>query len=869
MKIRSKILKTLVLLIISCMLLPVFSIYANAEEYGVVLECLDDVCVIAPGEEGMFTISITNFGSDDTIELSAVIPSGWSYSFIYQAQLMNNITLEQNKTKSVIFHIYVPEDAEIKEHSIIIFGNSQNTTKYDFVILTIIVKQYYDIEINAKEKIIVVPVGERTETSIELRNMGENAGYVNLSVSSDLANITESVFLLPGESKNISLLVRAPFNFTYGNYPVNITATFYNQNTSVNITVRVVRQAKILLVEKETSQMFRDALNSTFYNYDVANLSRIFLGDYDIVIWYCGKKWFDTISLSEQESLSKYLDDGGSLWLIGQDVLDETGLNDFVVNYLHVADSEQNAGIDRLIGVSGDPIGNGVDFPVTENWFADSIIPDDDSFGIFYGENNNYSALRYSGVYNTVFFAFDFSGIQNENDRNKIVNSVVSWFMEEKELLTCINNVSRIAPGNSTDYTVTVKNNYDYGSLINFTVDLPLRWEASFNESITIGAKETKNLTLTVTCPFNVVMGDYIIRFSGKSQNGVTDSIILVARVSLPVSVLLVNDCVDSIENILNSTFYYYDVFNVDLNGPDANMMEKYDVVIWNTGKEWKNTLTFSDQENISLYLDNGGALWLIGQDILHDIYNNSNDFVKNYLHVDSADQDVGIPSPLVGMNPVFDTVDYLTNTSSEDFADSLTPDNDSFGVFYGKNNYSAVGYSGVYRVVFFAFDFSFIQNEDDKNEIIETVLGWLSEKKPDLTVSEINVSVSNPKEGDNVIFSVNIYNKGNQDASNVEVLFTVDGYVIGEENISLLKSGDCVMLTFSWKCVKGEHVVSVFVDPENRIDESDETNSVAKKMLFVEERKVEVWPSSAVIYAVMILCVFAIVTIILLKRKR
>jgi subtilase family serine protease len=115
----------------------------------------------------------------------------------------------------------------------------------------------------------------------------------------------------------------------------------------------------------------------------------------------------------------------------------------------------------------------------------------------------------------------------------------------------------------------------------------------------------------------------------------------------------------------------------------------------------------------------------------------------------------------------------------------------------------------------------------------------------------------------------VNIYNKGNKDASYVDVLFTVDNLVIDKENISLLKSGECIMLTFSWKCVKGEHVISVFADPENRIDESNETNSVAKQMLFVEERKVEVWPSSAVIYAVMILCVFAIVTIILLKRKR
>ncbi len=866
MKIKPRIMKTLVLLIISCMLLPVFPTEVNAEKGdNLVLECLDKVCVIAPGEERPFEISVTNLGSDDTIEFSAVISSGWNYSFIYQANSVNNITLKQNETKSVTFFIYVPEDAGIKEYFILIFGES--STESQVLVLTMTVKESYDIEINAEEKTIVVPVGERTETSIELRNIGENEGYVNLSVSSVLVDIESPVFLSIGESKNISLLVHAPFNFTYGNYPVNITAAFYGKNVLINITVRVVRPTKILLVEKEMSQMLRDALNDTFYNYDIANLSRIFLCDYNLVIWYCGKSWFNTISLSEQQNLSNYLDKGGSLWLIGQDVLDETGLNDFVVDYLHVAGCEQNTGINRLIGVSGDPIGDGVDFPVTENWFADSITPDGDSFGIFYGKNN-YSAIRYSGIYDVVFFAFDFSYIQNENDRNEVVNRVVAWFIKGEEMLTCVNNVSRIAPGNSTDYTISVKNNYNHNITVNFTIDAPLRWEASFNKTIIIGANETKNITLTVTCPSNTVMGDYTIGFFGKSQNGVTDSILLVAKVSLPYSVLLVNDCESSLENILNSTFYYYDVFDVELNGPNATVMEKYDAVIWDTGKEWENTLTGDDQENIIMYLENGGNLFLIGQDILHDIYNNSNDFVKKYLRVDSADEDVGIPNPLIGMNPVFDNANYVTNPSSEDFADDVMPDNDSFGVFYGKNNYSAIGYSGVYRVVFFAFDFSFIPNENDKNEIIETVLGWLSEKKPDLAVSGINVSVSNPKEGDNLVFSVNISNKGNQDAYDVNVLFTVDNIVIGEKNISLLKSGERKTLTFEWKAVKGEHVISVFVDPENRIDESNETNSVAK-MLFVEEKKAEAWPSASVIYAVMILCVFAIVTIILLRKKR
>ena len=869
---ESKIMKALALLIISCMFLPVFQISANAEKGdNIVFKCSDNVHTIilgaTPSNATVYEISVTNKGSgDDTIEMK----SDSECSFLLTYFSSEKISLSAFESNISYLTVVALSDIESGSYNIGVTGISEHNNPVYGVTVTVVVKKFYDIEMIAREQVIVVPEGEHTETLIELKNMGEKEGYVNMSVSSNLpANITESVFLSQSESKNVSLHVRAPFNLTVGNYPVNVTAAFFNKNVSINITARVVKPAKILLVEKETSEIFRDALNDTFYYYDVANLSRIFPCDYDLVIWYCGKKWSDTLSLSEQQELSKYLDGGGALWLIGQDILDETGLNDFIVNYLHVADCEQNAGIgDTLNGVSGDPIGDKIDFPLAENWFADSITPDNDSFGIFYGKNN-YSAVRYSGVYNAVFFAFDFSCIQNKKDRDEIVNRVVTWFLKGEGMLTCINNVSMIAPGGSANYNITIKNNYDYENTINFTVNAPLRWEASFNESIVIGAKEIKNVTLTVTCPFNAVMGDYFIMFYGKSQNGITDSVMLVARVSLPCSVLLVNDCESSFENILKSTFYYYDVFDVELNGPNVSVMEKYDVVVWNTGTEWKNTLTFSDQENISMYLDNGGALFLIGQDILHDIYNSSNVFVKNYLHVDSAEQDTGTPYFLVGMSPVFPDSVYATNSSSEDFADSLTPDNNSFGIFYGKYNYSALGYSGVYRIVFFAFDFSVIQNDDDKNEIAETVLGWLSEKKPDLVIGEINVSVSNPKEGDKIVFSVNIFNKGNQDAYDVNVLFTVDSTVAGEKNISLLKSGEHRVLSFEWKTVKGEHIVSVFVDPENRIDEFDETNSVVSQLLFVEERKVEVWPSAPVIYAIMILCVFAIIVIILLRRKR
>ncbi|PIS41102.1 MAG: hypothetical protein COT25_04930, partial [Candidatus Kerfeldbacteria bacterium CG08_land_8_20_14_0_20_42_7] len=60
-------------------------------------------------------------------------------------------------------------------------------------------------------------------------------------------------------------------------------------------------------------------------------------------------------------------------------------------------------------------------------------------------------------------------------------------------------------------------------------------------------------------------------------------------------------------------------------NGPSHSYMKEFDAVVWFTGVDWSNTLTSIDQQNIKDYLDNGGKLWLIGQDILYDLYGAGN----------------------------------------------------------------------------------------------------------------------------------------------------------------------------------------------------------------------------------------------------
>ncbi len=55
-------------------------------------------------------------------------------------------------------------------------------------------------------------------------------------------------------------------------------------------------------------------------------------------------------------------------------------------------------------------------------------------------------------------------------------------------------------------------------------------------------------------------------------------------------------------------------------NGPDLPTMQNYDLVIWNCYDFWYSAmaLTSTDQTNLQNYINGGGKVWLIGQDIVY-----------------------------------------------------------------------------------------------------------------------------------------------------------------------------------------------------------------------------------------------------------
>jgi hypothetical protein len=113
-----------------------------------------------------------------------------------------------------------------------------------------------------------------------------------------------------------------------------------------------------------------------------------------------------------------------------------------------------------------------------------------------------------------------------------------------------------------------------------------------------------------------------------------------------------------------------------------------------------------------------------------------------------------------------------------------------------------------------------------------------------DLTLSSSDITFSKKKVrgGDEVTINATIHNLGTGDASNVEVLFEVDGVEVGRDTIPSIPAGGTGTASALWGSVKhlqGLHTVVVTTDPGNEIEETNEGNNTASRQVEVVGNKI------------------------------
>lgn len=175
------------------------------------------------------------------------------------------------------------------------------------------------------------------------------------------------------------------------------------------------------------------------------------LKDYATVIWNC--EWtFPSLEGPDRAALASYLNDGGSLFISGQDIgwdlCDEDPTNSdtqefkvsggaskiFYEDYFHSRYLLDDSPDPTLSGVAGDPIGDGLSFNVyqpdrdAENQYPDELEPIDGGTSIFNFPNGSSGAVRFAGDYRVVNFGFGgYESITDPATRKTVMSRVLNW----------------------------------------------------------------------------------------------------------------------------------------------------------------------------------------------------------------------------------------------------------------------------------------------------------------------------------------------------------------------------------------------------------------------------------------------------------
>jgi len=237
-------------------------------------------------------------------------------------------------------------------------------------------------------------------------------------------------------------------------YYFEVTATDQAGNTAVdnnggayyNFTTLPI--PSVLLLDDDFGQSFEtyytlalSGVGQDFEYWDIATQGVPALTDlasFKVVIWYtpsCG------VMFQSQTILTSYLDAGGRLIAIGQDI---GYCSNFISgplygSYLHASYVTDNAPTRHVVGVAGDPIGDELDIQIAGGDGAndqfypdvvDPIAPAETGAQYDSGPASRSSILHVdTGTYQVAYLAFNFEAISTGPDRQSMMDRLLSWII--------------------------------------------------------------------------------------------------------------------------------------------------------------------------------------------------------------------------------------------------------------------------------------------------------------------------------------------------------------------------------------------------------------------------------------------------------
>jgi len=192
---------------------------------------------------------------------------------------------------------------------------------------------------------------------------------------------------------------------------------------------------------------------------------------------------------------------------------------------------------------------------------------------------------------------------------------------------------------------------------------------------------------------------------------------------------------------ILDLTRTPHVVWGVDsLASPPVDTLNEYSFTIWFTGDHRTEVLSVEDVNILRNFLDQGGRLFLTGQDIAADLADDADStFLQEYLYVRFVPGAPLIMADGVDGDPISDGhlvalggSGGAANQNSPDILAPLTGIAKPVYTYYGSSDVAGVRVAyDDYRVVFFGFGFEGIADDlgyTTRAEIWPRVFDWLSQ---------------------------------------------------------------------------------------------------------------------------------------------
>ncbi len=210
----------------------------------------------------------------------------------------------------------------------------------------------------------------------------------------------------------------------------------------------------VLLVDDDGGADYQSGFENIFDDLDIHYVTipqaemdtfrqQVDLTQYKLIVW--NVSWgFPVFIPSDIEILTTYLDNGGTLLLMGQDIgwdiFDKTGSSNFAEaqnfyhDYLGAAYVEDYAGSGSMTGTAGDPIGDGMSFSLSNpygygNFYPDAIASYQNKGQVVLSfANGKVGGLRYdSGSFRTIYTSVGLEQISGSDNRSKFLNRVLAW----------------------------------------------------------------------------------------------------------------------------------------------------------------------------------------------------------------------------------------------------------------------------------------------------------------------------------------------------------------------------------------------------------------------------------------------------------